>query len=99
MKIPFQNELALVALAGGLPATVIAVLFVWFNAPTPELRLVFCALLILVWVAAALSVRHRLAFPLQSLANLIEAVRFGDYGLRGRRAARDDVLGEVVKEI
>ncbi|MGH8285475.1 MAG: sensor histidine kinase, partial [Steroidobacteraceae bacterium] len=99
MKLPFQNELALVALAGGLPATVIAVLYAWFNAPTFELRIVFCALLVLVWVVAALSVRHRLAFPLQSLASLIEAVRFGDYGLRGRRAARDDVLGDVVKEI
>jgi two-component system, NtrC family, nitrogen regulation sensor histidine kinase NtrY len=99
MKIPFQNELALIALAGGLPATLIAVIWSWSNAPTFELRLVACGLLIFIWVVAALSVRHRLAFPLQSLANLIEAVRFGDYGLRGRRAARDDALGEVVKEI
>jgi two-component system nitrogen regulation sensor histidine kinase NtrY len=99
VKLPFQNELALLVLAGGLPATAIAILYAWFNAPTFELRIVFCALLVLVWVAAALSVRHRLTFPLQSLANLIEAVRYGDYALRGRRAARDDVLGDVVKEI
>ncbi|MEJ1966104.1 MAG: PAS domain S-box protein [Gammaproteobacteria bacterium] len=38
-------------------------------------------------------------FPLQTLANLIEAVRCGDYTLRGRRAARGDTLGEVVREI
>jgi len=99
MKLAFQNELALLALAGGLPATVVAVAYAWQYGPTPELRIIFSALLVAVWIAAALALRRRLSFPLQSLANLIEAVRFGDYALRGRRAQRNDVLGEVVKEI
>jgi glycine/D-amino acid oxidase-like deaminating enzyme len=50
-------------------------------------------------VGCALAVRRRLIFPLQTLANLIEAIRAGDYTLRGRRAARGDTLGEVVREI
>jgi two-component system, NtrC family, nitrogen regulation sensor histidine kinase NtrY len=99
VKLPFQNELGLLALVGGLPATIVAVAATWVHAPTPELRIVICALLIGIWVAAALAVRKRLSFPLQSLANLVEAVRFGDYGLRGRRASRDDVLGDVVREV
>lgn len=99
MNIAFQNRLALVALAGGLPATVIAVWFAWRNGPTPELRVICVLLLLAFWVGCAFAVRQRLVFPLQTLANLIEAVRSGDYTLRGRRAARDDTLGEVVREI
>jgi two-component system nitrogen regulation sensor histidine kinase NtrY len=99
LNIAFQNRLALVALGFGLPATAVAVAFAWNHAPTPELRVISVLALIGCWLGCALAVRHRLTFPLQTLANLIEAVRCGDYTLRGRRAARGDTLGEVVLEI
>jgi two-component system, NtrC family, nitrogen regulation sensor histidine kinase NtrY len=99
LKIAFQNRLALIALATGLPATAIAVWAALHHAPTPELRVISVLALIGCWVACALAVRHRLVFPLQTLANLIEAIRCGDYTLRGRRATPGDTLGEVVREI
>lgn len=99
MNIAFQNRLALIALGSGLPATIIAAWVAWAYGPTPELRVMFVMLLVGFWVGCALSVRRRLIFPLQTLANLVEAVRSGDYSLRGRRAAPGDTLGEVVREI
>jgi two-component system nitrogen regulation sensor histidine kinase NtrY len=99
LNIAFQNRLALMALASGLPATAVAAWFAWTRAPSPELRVVFVLLLLGFWIGCALVVRRRLIFPLQTLANLIEAVRAGDYTLRGRRAAPGDTLGEVVREI
>ncbi len=99
MNIAFQNRLALIALGTGLPATAVAIWFAWKHAPTPELRVISVLALLGCWVGCALAVRRRLVFPLQSLANLIEAVRSGDYTLRGRRAAAGDTLGEVVREI
>ena len=99
MNIVFQNRLALVALASGLPATVIASWFAWKYAPTMDLKVISVLLLVGFWVFCALSVRRRLVFPLQTLANLIEAVRCGDYTLRGRRGGAGDTLGEVVREI
>ena len=99
MNIAFQNRLAIIALGMGLPATAVAIWFSWRHAPTPELRVICVAILLMFWIGCALAVRRRLIFPLQTLANLIEAVRAGDYTLRGRRAARGDTLGEVVREI
>jgi len=99
LKIAFQNRLALIALGSGLPATVIACWFAWRFGPTPELRVIFVLLLLGFWVGCALAVRRRLIFPLQTLANLIESIRSGDYTLRGRRAEPGDTLGEVVREI
>jgi PAS domain S-box-containing protein len=99
LKVAFQNRLALIALGSGLPATAVASWFAWQFGPTPELRVIFVILLLGFWIGCALAVRRRLIFPLQTLANLIEAVRCGDYSLRGRRAAPGDTLGEVVREI
>ncbi len=99
MKLSFEDRLGLTALAGGLPATAVAGWLAWTHAPTSELRFVFVGLLLAVWVAGAIAVRKRIVFPLQTLSNLIEAVRYGDYSLRGRRARRGDTLGEVVWEI
>ena len=38
-------------------------------------------------------------YPLNTLSNLLEALREGDYSLRGSRAQRGDAIGEVVIEI
>ncbi len=98
-KLSFENRLAATALLGGLPATAIALWLAWTHAPTFELRFVFVGLLLAAWLAGAIAVRKKIVFPLQTLSNLIEAVRYGDYSLRGRRARRGDTLGEVVWEI
>jgi nitrogen fixation/metabolism regulation signal transduction histidine kinase len=37
--------------------------------------------------------------PLQTLSNLLAALREGDYSIRGRAAKNDDPLGDVVREI
>ncbi len=47
----------------------------------------------------AMALRARAIFPLRTLANLLEALREGDYSLRGSRARRGDAVGEVVWEI
>lgn len=53
----------------------------------------------LVTLALAVEVRRRAIYPLQTLSNLLEALREGDYSLRGARSRRGDAVGEVVWEI
>jgi two-component system, NtrC family, nitrogen regulation sensor histidine kinase NtrY len=43
--------------------------------------------------------RHRVIFPLYTLSNLLEALREGDYSLRGSRARRGDAVGDVIWEV
>jgi two-component system, NtrC family, nitrogen regulation sensor histidine kinase NtrY len=89
----------MIAAAGALPAVAVALWFAWTRAPTFALALVASALLLLPLIAAAIALRRRVVAPLQTLANVVEAVRYGDFGLRGRRARPGDALGEVVREI
>jgi nitrogen fixation/metabolism regulation signal transduction histidine kinase len=56
--------------------------------------LVFIATLIL-----AFRLRNAVAFPLYTVSNLLEALREGDFSLRGSRARRGDAIGEVVWEV
>jgi two-component system nitrogen regulation sensor histidine kinase NtrY len=45
------------------------------------------------------SLRRRVVFPLQTLSNLLAALREGDYSIRGRHARNSDALGEVTREV
>ena len=59
----------------------------------------FGVLVVGVWLGCAVAVRERIIYPMQTLTNLLSALREGDYSLRSRRARRDDALGEVMGEI
>jgi nitrogen fixation/metabolism regulation signal transduction histidine kinase len=39
------------------------------------------------------------ASPLRTLANLLEAMREGDYSIRARGARNEDALGEVMQQV
>lgn len=82
---------------------------------TPALAALLVALLVFMsddrrafglWAAAvaltlalALLLRRKAVYPLYTLSNLLEALREGDYSLRGTGAQRGDAIGEVVHEI
>jgi two-component system nitrogen regulation sensor histidine kinase NtrY len=52
-----------------------------------------------VWLGFAASVKNKVAFPLQTLSNLIAAMREGDFSIRGRGSTSPDALGEVIREV
>ena len=43
--------------------------------------------------------RQRVTQPLRSLANMLEALREGDYTMRGRNIDPEDAIGEVMVEV
>lgn len=66
---------------------------------TPKVQWTFGVLVVGVWLGCVTAVREHVIYPMQTLTNLLAALREGDYSLRSRRARRDDVLGEVMREI
>jgi nitrogen fixation/metabolism regulation signal transduction histidine kinase len=90
-------------LAAGLgvaaPAcALLGVALIWRDLPAaPLAALGVVAALLTLW--AAVRLRNRVIYPLYTLSNLLEALREGDFSLRGSRARRGDPIGEVVWEI
>ena len=92
----------LTVLAGAPGSLATLVTLWWQRMGGPEavpLRVFASILLLSVWLGFAWAVRRRVTYPLQTLANLIEAMRAGDFSQRARRAGETSALGEVLREV
>jgi two-component system, NtrC family, nitrogen regulation sensor histidine kinase NtrY len=97
-RLRSQNRMTVMVLLAALPGLLIAALWV-LESMGSTLRWLLLAGAVLLTIAVAFSVRRRLVSPLQSMANLLEALRAGDYSQRGRNADPDDAFGEVMIEV
>ncbi len=97
--LPHDRTIQLLTLAAGLPGAVVCLVLLWVGDWTAKVQWTFSVLVVGMWLGCALAVRERVIYPMQTLSNLLNALREGDYSLRSRRARRDDALGEVMREI
>ncbi len=88
----------LLALLAGLPGSLLALILLWTGDASPKVCWTLSVLVLGVYLGAALVVRERVMRPLQTVANLLAALREGDYSVRGRGARGNDPLGEVFLE-
>jgi nitrogen fixation/metabolism regulation signal transduction histidine kinase len=62
-------------------------------------RWTLSALAVLGFFVFASALRDRVVIPLQTVSNLLAAMREGDFSIRARGARPDDALGEVLIEV
>src|SRR5208337_3436644 len=86
------------ALIAGLPAVVTSLLILWLGNYSPRVEWTLSVLIAGVWLGFSFGLRERVASPLRTLANLLEAMREGDYSIRARHKG-DDPLGEVMQQV
>ena len=98
-NVPHDRAIQLLTFFAGLPGVVTCVVLLWTGDWTPKVQWTFSLLAILAWLGCVFAVRERVIYPMQTLTNLLTALREGDYSLRSRRARRDDALGDVMREI
>ena len=94
-----ERAIQLLTLAAGLPAVLVCLVLLWTGDHPAKVEWTFSVLVLGCWLGCVLAVRERVVYPMQTLTNLLAALREGDYSLRSRRARRDDALGEVMQEI
>jgi nitrogen fixation/metabolism regulation signal transduction histidine kinase len=92
----------LLALGAGLPAVIVALVLLWMADYTPKVQWTLTVLILGIWWACASAIRERVASPLRTLANLLEAMREGDYSIRGRGTGiteAEDALADVMHQV
>lgn len=94
-----EQRMFLLALAAGLPAVVIAMILLWTGAWPARLQWTLTLLILLVWWGCAGAVKERVASPLRTLSNLLEAIREGDYSIRARPGLHEDAMGDVMNQL
>lgn len=98
-RLSFETLLALRIIAVGLPAFAVLSLALWLLEVSLSSALITLGAVLITWLGLAFTAQRSVVFHLYTLANLLEALREGDYSLRGRRARRFDALGEVFFEV
>jgi nitrogen fixation/metabolism regulation signal transduction histidine kinase len=98
-RLSHESRLTWLTLGAAIPPMLVAAALLWFGDYSAKvdwtLTLIIgsCALIFLA------SAREHVVRPLQTMSNLLAALREGDYSIRARGAHTDDALGEVLLEI
>ena len=98
-KTSHETRVLLLALFGGLPGVAATFVFLFAGGYTARLQWTFAPLIIALWLGFCFAARERVVGPLRTMANLLEALRQGDYSIRGRVENPRDPLGEVMLQI
>lgn len=87
------------ALGAGLPGVLISLVMLWAGDYTTKVQLTFTLFIIAIWLGYSFALRERVVRPLQTISNLLAALREGDYSIRARGANMEDALGDVMLEV
>jgi len=98
-RLSYEGHVVLLALLAGLPGAAAALIILWTGNYTPRTQWTLTVLIVGAWWGFTMAVRDRVVFPLQTLSNLLAALREGDFSVRGRAPRPDDALGEVMREV
>jgi two-component system nitrogen regulation sensor histidine kinase NtrY len=98
-SLSHDRRIFLMALLAGLPAVVVALILIWTGSFTTKAQWMVTLLIVGFWLGVASELRQRVVFPLQTLSNLLAALREGDFSIRGRHVRNADALAEVTREV
>lgn len=98
-RLSHEQAVFLQTLLGGLPAVVVTAVLLGTGDFTPKVQWTLGLLIFGCWLGFAAAVQARVVRPLQTMANLLSALREGDFSVRARGANRDEPLGDVMVEI
>jgi two-component system, NtrC family, nitrogen regulation sensor histidine kinase NtrY len=99
VRLLYEKRISLYALLVALPALIVSGIFIWLQPWTLESKLALMFTELFVWWLLAMALQEQTSRPLQTLSNVISALREEDYSFRARGAATDDVLGELSLEV
>lgn len=98
-QLPHHQVVLVYALLAGVPAVIVSLSYLWLGDATLKVQWTLTLLIFGFWLGFALALQGRVVRPLQTMANLLSALREGDFAIRARGARRDEPLGDVLAEI
>jgi PAS domain S-box-containing protein len=90
---PHERRILQLALLAGLPGTIVSLALLWRDNYSGKVQWTLALVILCSWLITAFVLRERVVRPLQTLSNMLAALREGDYSIRARGAEREDALG------
>src|SRR5580658_926826 len=99
VRLLYEHRISLYSLFVALPGMVVSGILIWLQPWSTESKLALLFAELFVWWMLALALHGQTVRPLQTLANVVAALREEDYSFRARGAVADDALGELSLEV
>jgi len=91
-RLGHARRIFILGLLAGLPGVAISVALLWVGDFSATARWSVTATLVVIWLVAAVALREQVARPLRTLANMLAALREGDFSIRARVTDPSDPL-------
>jgi two-component system, NtrC family, nitrogen regulation sensor histidine kinase NtrY len=98
-RVSYEGRITSLTLAAVIPAIVVALVLLWFGDYSAKVQWTLTILIVGCFLVFITSAREHTIRPLQTMSNLLAALREGDYSIRARGARGGSALGEVLLEI
>src|SRR5437667_7779768 len=98
-RLSYENRLIWLAFAAAVPGAIIALIILWSGDYSAKLQWTLTIIIVACFLGFSASAREHLIRPLQTMTNLLAALREGDYSIRARGARENDALGEALLEV
>jgi two-component system nitrogen regulation sensor histidine kinase NtrY len=98
-RLSYEGRIAWLTFGAVVPATVVALGLLWFGDYSAKVQWTLTILIVGCFVVFVTSAREHTIRPLQTMSNLLAALREGDYSIRARGAREGSALGEVLLEV
>jgi len=94
-----ERRVFILSLLAGLPAVVLSLVLLRLGNYSAKVTWTLGTLVVGCWLIVAFIVRERVVRPLQTLSNMLAALREGDFSLRARSYQSDDALTLALLEV
>jgi nitrogen fixation/metabolism regulation signal transduction histidine kinase len=98
-RAPFERRVTRFSMLLVLPGLVVSGIFIWLQPWVLESKLMLLGAELLLCLLIGVALHDHVIRPLQTLANVVGALREEDYSFRARLAVPNDALGELSLEV
>lgn len=98
-RLGHDRRIFVLALLSGLPGVAAALGFLWFGAFSARVQWSVSIVLVGSWVGLTATLREQVVRPLGTLANMLAALREGDFSIRARVEDASDPLSLAYMEV
>jgi nitrogen fixation/metabolism regulation signal transduction histidine kinase len=98
-RFSYEGKITWLTVVAALPAIFVALALLWLGDYSAKVQWTLTILIVGCFAVFISSTREHTIRPLQTMSNLLAALREGDYSIRARGARAGNALGEALLEI
>ncbi len=98
-RLSHDQRVVILTIMAGLPGTILALGFLWLGPYAARVQWTVSVVLIGLWGGVTLALREQIIRPLGTLANMLAALREGDFSIRARVTDGSDALSLAYLEV